>query len=65
MRIRTILENQEYVFDTDSVQDISIPLIFNGDQPNTYGVAHASSKAYQTDNFIGDTRQGGGSNFEQ
>lgn len=65
MRIRTILENQEYVFDTDNVQDISIPLIFNGDQPNTYGVAPASSKAYQSDDFIGDTRKGGGSNFEQ
>ena len=65
MRISTILENQEYVFDTDRGQDISIPLVFNGNQPNTYGVAHASSKAYQTDDFIGDTRKGGGCNFEQ
>ena len=65
MRISTILDNQEYIFDTDRVQDISIPLVFNGNQPNTYGVAHASSKAYQTDDFIGDTRKGGGCNFEQ
>lgn len=65
MRISTILENQEYVFDTDRVQDISIPLIFNGKQPNTYGVRPASSEPYQADAFIGDTRKGGACNFEE
>ncbi len=65
MIISTILKNREYVFDTARGQDISIPLFFNGEQPNTYGVAHASSKAYEADGFIGDTREGGGCNFEQ
>jgi kynurenine formamidase len=65
MILRTILDKQEFVFDTSRVLDISIPLNFNGDQPNSYEVEHASSKAYETVDFIGDTRRGGGCNFEQ
>ena len=44
--------------------DISIPINFNGKQPNTYGVDKATSKPYQDGNFIGDTRKGGPCNFE-
>jgi len=44
--------------------DISIPLKFNGEQPNTYGVDRASSEPYQDGQFIGDTRKGGPCNFE-
>lgn len=44
--------------------DISIPLNFNGKQPNTYGVKKASSIPYQDGQFIGDTRKGGPCNFE-
>ena len=44
--------------------DISIPLYFNGEQPNTYGVDKATSQAYQDGQFIGDTRKGGPCNFE-
>lgn len=65
MVLSTKLDNQEYIFDTVKVRDISIPLCFNGAQPNTYEVEHASSRAYKTDDFIGDTRRGGGCNFEQ
>lgn len=45
-------------------KDISIPLDFNGNQPNTYGVKKAYAEPYQDDQFIGDTRQGGPCNFE-
>lgn len=45
--------------------DISIPLSFNGDQPNAYGVEKASSKACEAGEMIGDTRRGGSCNFEQ
>ena len=45
-------------------EDISIPLDFNGEQPNTYGVKKAYSEPYQDDQFIGDTREGGPCNFE-
>ena len=44
--------------------DISIPLYFNGEQPNTYGVDKAISSPYQDGQFIGDTRKGGPCNFE-
>ena len=46
----------QYSVDFSKKYDISIPLIFNGKQPNTYGVDIASSKAYKDGQFIGDTR---------
>ena len=45
--------------------DISIPLDFNGAQPNAYGVEPASSIACEYGQLIGDTRRGGSCNFEQ
>lgn len=45
--------------------DISIPLNFNGAQPDAYGVEPASSKACEYGSFFGDTRRGGSVNFEQ
>ena len=56
--------NNQYSVDFNKKHDISIPLIFNGDQPNIYGVNIASSKPYQDNQFIGDTRRGGPCNFE-
>lgn len=44
--------------------DISIPLKFNGPQPNAYGVAPAISIACEAGSIIGDTRRGGSCNFE-
>lgn len=45
--------------------DISIPLQFNGPQPNAFGVEPAVSKPCVSGPLIGDTRQGGSCNFEQ
>jgi arylformamidase len=45
--------------------DISVPLNFNGDQPNAYGVEKASSTACEAGDLVGDTRRGGSCNFEQ
>lgn len=45
--------------------DISIPLRFNGPQPNAYGVEKASSKPCESGDLVGDTRRGGSVNFEQ
>lgn len=53
-----------YTADTSFPYIISIPLNFNSEQPNTYNVPKASSSAYEADGFIGDTRRGGGCNFE-
>ena len=45
--------------------DISIPLRFNGPQPNAYGIQPASSKACDAADIIGDKRRGGSVNFER
>lgn len=65
MILSIYLEEQHFTFDTSKVKDISIPLKFNGEQPNIYNTKRAESIAYEADGFIGDTRQGGGCNFEQ
>ncbi len=46
------------------IADISIPLRFNGEQPNAYGVEPASAKACEYGDLVGDTRRGGSCNFE-
>ncbi|MFM9905510.1 MAG: cyclase family protein [Pyrinomonadaceae bacterium] len=45
--------------------DISIPLCFDGPQPNAYGVEEATSKACVAGDIVGDTRRGGSVNFER
>jgi arylformamidase len=52
-------------YDLTRPLDISIPLRFNGPQPNAYGVEPASSKPCEYGTLIGDTRRGGSCNFEQ
>jgi len=59
------IASQSYRVRIDEPLDISIPLHFNGAQPNSYNVPIASSKAYQDGNFVGDTRRGGSCNFEE
>ena len=56
--------NNKVEVDFSKGKDISIPLFFNGDQPNTYNVNKAISKPYKDGQFIGDTREGGPCNFE-
>ena len=45
--------------------DISIPLNFDGQQPNAYGVGAATSRACEAGEIVGDTRRGGSVNFEE
>ena len=49
----------------DMVIDISIPLKFDGLQPNAYGVEPATSVACEYGELVGDTRRGGSCNFER
>lgn len=65
MKLNIVVNDQNLAFDAGKVVDISIPLKFNEEQPNTYDINKAASKAYFADGFIGDTRQGGACNFEQ
>ena len=64
MKAEVEIGNKKYNVDFSKGIDISIPLNFNGEQPNTYGVNRASSRPYQDGQFIGDTRKGGPCNFE-
>ena len=64
MKAEIKIENKKYTVDFSRGTDISIPINFNGDQPNTYGVDRAMSRPYQDGRFIGDTRKGGPCNFE-
>lgn len=45
--------------------DISIPLMFDGEQPNAFGVEPAVSKVCEYGSLVGDTRRGGSCNFAQ
>ena len=58
MKITIELNGAQYLIDQKNGKSISIPVQFNGDQPNTYDVEKATSKAYEAGSFIGDTRAG-------
>ena len=59
MKASIEIRNKKYAVDFTKGIDISIPLNFNGEQPNTYGVEKAASKPYLDGKFVGDTRKGG------
>ncbi|HMQ68950.1 MAG TPA: cyclase family protein [Ignavibacteria bacterium] len=65
MKINFNLHNTVYSCDTSKPIEISIPVMFNSEQPNTYNVDKATANAYEAGDFIGDTRRGGGCNFEE
>ncbi len=54
-------------FDLENLEaiDLSIPLRFDGPQPNAWGVERATSRPVVAGDLIGDTRRGGSVNFEQ
>ena len=64
MNVEYKIKNKSYLINFSEFNDLSIPINFNGQQPNTYNVEIASSSPYKDDNFIGDTRKGGPCNFE-
>lgn len=65
MVIEFQISGDQYTSDLSNPYHISIPVIFNGDQPNIFDVPSASSNAVETENFIADTRLGGSFNFEE
>ena len=58
------INNTHYFCDFSKPLSLAIPLVFNGEQPSSYGVPKAVSNAYEDGNFIGDVRRGGSCNFE-
>lgn len=65
MKITFETDGKKYAFEAAEAIDISIPLRFNGPQPNAYGVEPAVSEACEYGSLIGDTRRGGSCNFER
>lgn len=65
MNLKIIQKDKCFTFDAKQAKDISVALNFNGEQPNLYGVEKATSEAYKDGGFTGDTREGGGCNFER
>jgi kynurenine formamidase len=64
MKAEVEIGMRKFNIDFSKGLNISIPLNFNSEQPNTYAVDRARSKPYHDGNFIGDTRKGGPCNFE-
>ena len=64
MEASLTIDGRTVRFDPKDVIDISIPLNFNGSQPNAYGVSTATSEPCVSGELVGDTRQGGSCNFE-
>jgi len=59
------INNSDREFDLGHPIDISIPLRFNGPQPNAFGVEPATARPCEYGSLVGDTRRGGSCNFEQ
>jgi arylformamidase len=65
MSLSIEIEDKIYRINIDEPIDLSIPLQFNGPQPNAYGAERAVSKPCEAGSLVGDTRLGGSCNFEQ
>ena len=65
MIIQLQINGQICEIDSAKPLSLAIPLDFYGAQPNAYAVERASSKPFETENLVGDTRRGGSCNFEQ
>ncbi len=59
------INSKTALVDVDNFIDISIPLQFDGPQPNAYGVDAASAETCKAGDVVGDTRLGGSCNFEK
>jgi hypothetical protein len=59
------IDGRTFDLDGSGPLDIAIPLKFNGEQPNAFGVEPARSEPCEAGELVGDTRRGGSCNFEQ
>ncbi|MCK6620729.1 MAG: cyclase family protein [Calditrichaceae bacterium] len=64
MKLQFSGASARYEIDAAHPIDISIPLNFNGGQPNHFGAEPAAAQPLEMGGFIGDTRRGGSCNVE-
>jgi hypothetical protein len=55
----------EVATDFADALSLAVPLDFDGPQPNAFGLRHATARAVETADFVGDTRRGGAINCEE
>lgn len=65
MNLEFKIDGKTFRFDSNHFEDLSIPMKFNGEQPNAFGVPQATSQAFEYGSVIGDTRKGGSCNFDE
>lgn len=62
MRLQLALDGLVVTVDPAAAIDISIPLVFDGEQPNCFGAPRASKETLTVGDWTGDTRHGGSCN---
>lgn len=63
-RLTYAFEQFEVSVDPAAAIDISIPLVFDGEQPNCFGAPRAVKESLQVGDWTGDTRHGGSCNVD-
>lgn len=58
------IDGERYAVRVDRPLHLAIPLDFHGRQPSAFGLPAATARVCTTDDFTGDTRQGGSCNCE-
>ncbi len=63
-RLQLEMDKRTLIVDSDAAIDISVPLVFDGEQPNCFGAPRASRESLQVGEWTGDTRRGGSCNVD-
>lgn len=63
-RLQLELDGLKVVADPSAAIDISIPLVFDGEQPNCFDAPRASKESLQVGDWVGATRHGGSCNVD-
>lgn len=64
MKLTLKLDKLEFVVDPAAAVDISIPLVFNGAQPNCFDAPPATKESLHVGDWTGDIRHGGSCNVD-
>ncbi|XOV78044.1 MAG: cyclase family protein [Aestuariibacter sp.] len=65
MKLTMTLQGEHYAVDVNDPISLAIPVHFNGQQPNHFGVPEAKERAIKEGDFVGDTREGGSCNVSE
>ena len=63
-RLQLDIGKRTFIVDPDAAIDISIPLVFDGEQPNCFDAPPASKQSLRVGDWTGNTRHGGSCNVD-